>query len=162
IRRATDAIENGDHIYALLRGIASNSDGGDASGFYSPSVNGQSRVIQQVLEQTGINPDSITYVEAHGTGTKLGDPVEFSALTEVYRKFTTHKGYCGIGSLKPNIGHLDTAAGLAGCIKVVLGLYHRQIPPSINYTKPNPQIRLSDSPFYIADHLQDSCRRSAI
>lgn len=149
LRRASDAVESNDHIYGLLRGVATNSDGGDTPGFYSPSANGQGRVIQEVIEQTKISPDTITYVEAHGTGTKLGDPVEFKALTDVYRRYTSKNSFCGIGSLKPNIGHLDTVAGLAGCIKVLLALKNKQIPPSINYTAPNPKIDIEHSPFYI-------------
>ncbi|WP_139488133.1 non-ribosomal peptide synthetase [Brevibacillus dissolubilis] len=158
IRRATDAIESNDHIYGLLRGIATNTDGGDASGFYSPSTHGQGRVIQKVIEQTNVSPDTITYVEAHGTGTKLGDPVEFKALTDVYRRYTPRTAYCGIGSLKPNIGHLDTAAGLAGCIKVALALHNKQIPPTINFSTPNPKIKVEQSPFYI---VQDAMEWSA-
>ncbi|MEU8267784.1 amino acid adenylation domain-containing protein, partial [Sphaerisporangium sp. NPDC049002] len=155
IRRAADAVAAGDHIYGLLRGIATNSDGADATGFYSPSVTGQSRVIRAVLERTGIAPRSIGYVEAHGTGTKLGDPVELAALTEAYRDFTDATGYCGIGSVKSNLGHLDSAAGLAGSIKVLLSLYHRQIPPTLNYTRPNLELRLDRSPFHVVDTLRD-------
>ncbi|MEV0689370.1 amino acid adenylation domain-containing protein [Streptomyces sp. NPDC050388] len=153
IRRASDAVADGDHIYGLLRGIATNNDGGDATGFYSPSVNGQSRLIRMVLERTGIDARSIGYVEAHGTGTKLGDPVELAALTEAYRDHTDDIGYCGIGSVKSNIGHLDTAAGLAGSVKVLLSLYHGQIPPTLHYNRPNPQLRLETSPFRVVDRL---------
>ncbi|MGW0791223.1 amino acid adenylation domain-containing protein [Streptomyces sp. NPDC002911] len=166
IRRASDAVADGDHIYGLLRGIATNNDGGDATGFYSPSVNGQSRLIRTVLERTGVAPRSIGYVEAHGTGTKLGDPVELAALTEAYREHTDDTGYCGIGSVKSNIGHLDTAAGLAGTVKVLLSLYHGQIPPTLHYNRPNPQLRLDTSPFQVVDRLQvwpagDTPRRAA-
>ncbi|MEW2063376.1 amino acid adenylation domain-containing protein [Streptomyces sp. NPDC007002] len=155
IRRAADAVADGDHIYGLLRGIAVNNDGGDATGFYSPSVNGQSRLIRQVLDRTGIDPRTIGYVEAHGTGTKLGDPVEVAALTEAYRAFTDDTGYCGIGSVKTNLGHLDTAAGLAGAVKVLLSLYHGQLPPTLHYREPNPQLRLDASPFHVVDRLRD-------
>ncbi|AYK07546.1 non-ribosomal peptide synthetase [Brevibacillus laterosporus] len=149
LKRASDAVESNDHIYGILRGVATNSDGGDTPGFYSPSANGQGKVIQKVIEQTKVSPDTITYVEAHGTGTKLGDPVEFKALTDIYRRYTSKNSFCVIGSLKPNIGHLDTAAGLAGCIKVLLALQNKQIPPSINYSAPNPKIDVEQSPFYI-------------
>ncbi|MDJ0460314.1 non-ribosomal peptide synthetase [Streptomyces sp. H27-C3] len=155
IRRAADAVADGDHIYGLLRDIATNNDGGDATGFYSPSVNGQSRLIRTVLERTGIDPRSIGYVEAHGTGTKLGDPVELAALTEAYRDHTDETGFCGIGSVKSNLGHLDTAAGLAGSVKVLLSLYHGQLPPTLHYTRPNPQLRLDTSPFRVVDRLCD-------
>ncbi|MET8582265.1 amino acid adenylation domain-containing protein [Streptomyces collinus] len=155
IRRAVDAVAAGDHVYGLLRGIAVGSDGADATGFYSPSVTGQSRVIRTVLERTGVDPRSIGYVEAHGTGTKLGDPVELAALTEAYREHTDATGYCGIGSVKSNLGHLDSAAGLAGSIKVLLSLRHRQIPPTLHYTRPNPDLRLDRSPFHVVDTLRD-------
>ncbi|WP_161624828.1 non-ribosomal peptide synthetase [Streptomyces spectabilis] len=155
IRRAADAVADGDHVYGLLRGIAVNNDGGDATGFYSPSVNGQSRLIRQVLDRTGVDPRTIGYVEAHGTGTKLGDPVEVAALTEAYRAFTDDTGYCGIGSVKTNLGHLDTAAGLTGAVKVLLSLYHGQLPPTLHYREPNPQLRLDTSPFHVVDRLRD-------
>ncbi|MFI8931749.1 amino acid adenylation domain-containing protein [Streptomyces sp. NPDC053474] len=155
IRRAADAVADGDHVYGLLRGIATNNDGGDATGFYSPSVNGQSRLIRQVLDRTGVDPRTIGYVEAHGTGTKLGDPVEVAALTEAYRASTADTGYCGIGSVKTNLGHLDTAAGLAGALKVLLSLYHGQLPPTLHYREPNPQLRLDTSPFHVVDRLRE-------
>lgn len=128
LKKAPDAVRDGDHIYALLRGVGVNNDGTDKLGFYAPSVKGQAEVIQKTIESTRIHPESISYIETHGTGTKLGDPVEFAALNETYRQYTTKKQFCGIGSVKTNIGHLDTAAGLAGCIKVALSLYHNEIP----------------------------------
>lgn len=155
IRRAKDAVADGDHIYGLLRGVATNSDGAQATGFYSPSVDGQSRVIRRALERTGVDARSIGYVEAHGTGTKLGDPVELAALTEAYREATDETGYCGIGSVKSNLGHLDSAAGLAGTVKVLLGLYHGELPPTLNYTSPNPQLKLETSPFHVVDRLRE-------
>nr|WP_223184577.1 non-ribosomal peptide synthetase [Streptomyces sp. CBMA152] len=155
IRRAKDAVADGDHIYGLLRGVATNSDGAQATGFYSPSVDGQSRVIRQALERTGVDARSIGYVEAHGTGTKLGDPVELAALTEAYREATDESGYCGIGSVKSNLGHLDSAAGLAGTVKVLLSLYHGELAPTLNYTLPNPQLKLERSPFHVVDRLRE-------
>ncbi|MCP5002452.1 MAG: amino acid adenylation domain-containing protein, partial [Planctomycetes bacterium] len=154
VKKAVNAIEDGDHIYALVRGVGLNNDGSDKVGYYAPGEHGQSEVIQKVLSSTGVNPESIRYVEAHGTGTKLGDPVEVSALTAVYRKYTSRKQFCALGSVKPNIGHLDTAAGLAGLVKVALSLKNREIYPSINYTKANPEIDFEDSPFYVVDHLK--------
>ncbi|MCY7822955.1 amino acid adenylation domain-containing protein [Bacillus spizizenii] len=151
LKKAADAVKDGDHIYALLRGIGVNNDGADKVGFYAPSVKGQADVVQKVMNQTKIQPESICYVEAHGTGTKLGDPIELAALTNVYRQYTNKTQYCGIGSVKTNIGHLDTAAGLAGCIKVVMSLYHQELAPSINYKEPNPNTDLANSPFYIVD-----------
>ena len=153
-KRAVDAIRDGDHVYAVLRGIRINNDGAEKVGFYAPSVGGQSDVIQKVLDATGIDPQTIGYVEAHGTGTKLGDPVEISALTDVYRRYTAKNQYCAIGSVKPNIGHLDTVAGLSGCIKVALSLAQGQIPPSINFETPNAGIDFARSPFYVAERLQ--------
>ncbi|MCX7366152.1 MAG: amino acid adenylation domain-containing protein [Alphaproteobacteria bacterium] len=153
LKKALDAIEDGDHIYALVRGVAVNNDGSDKAGFYAPSVAGQAAAIDKVLTATGIDPDSIGYVEAHGTGTRLGDPIEVMALNEVYRRYTDRKQFCRIGSVKPNIGHLDTAAGLAGIIKVALSLRHGEIPPSINYSTPNPDIDFASSAFSVADRL---------
>ncbi|WZV80319.1 polyketide synthase [Burkholderia pseudomallei] len=130
-----------------------NNDGADKVGFYAPSVGGQADVIRKVLDATGIHPETIGYVEAHGTGTKLGDPVEVAALTDAYRRHTARTGFCAIGSVKPNIGHLDTVAGLSGCIKVALSLRHGEIAPSINYEKPNREIDFAHSPFYVVDRL---------
>jgi polyketide synthase PksN len=154
LKKAAVAIRDGDHIYALLRGIGVNNDGADKVGFYAPSVKGQAEVIRRVLDRTRVNPESIRYIEAHGTGTKLGDPIELTALSDTYRQYTKRKQFCGLGSVKTNIGHLDTAAGLAGCIKVALSLYHEEIPPSLNYQKPNPEFNLENSPFYVVDRLK--------
>ncbi|QUF67160.1 non-ribosomal peptide synthetase [Bacillus atrophaeus] len=151
LKKAADAVKDGDHIYALMRGIGVNNDGADKVGFYAPSVKGQADVVQKVIGQTGIHPESISYIEAHGTGTKLGDPIELSALNTVYKQYTNKKQFCGIGSVKSNIGHLDTAAGLAGCIKVAMSLYHNELAPTINYKEPNPKMDLADSPFYVVD-----------
>ncbi|MCR4443371.1 MAG: amino acid adenylation domain-containing protein, partial [Peptococcaceae bacterium] len=153
LKNALEAINDGDHIYALLRGISVNNDGAEKVGFYAPSVKGQAEVIKKALETTGVHPESITYVEAHGTGTKLGDPIEFAALCDAYRQYTAKTQFCGIGSVKTNIGHLDTAAGLAGCIKVALSLYYGEIPPSINCKVPNPNLEMEKSPFYLVDKL---------
>ncbi|MDU0812757.1 non-ribosomal peptide synthetase [Bacillus siamensis] len=160
LKKASDAVKDGDHIYALLRGIGVNNDGADKVGFYAPSVKGQAEVIQKVIDQTGIHPETIAYVEAHGTGTKLGDPIELSALQSVYGRYTDKKQYCGIGSVKTNLGHLDTAAGMAGCIKVVMSLYHQEIAPSINYKEPNPHLHLEDSPFYVAEGKKELTREN--
>ncbi|TCS93648.1 non-ribosomal peptide synthetase [Hazenella coriacea] len=155
LKKAVDAVNDGDHIYALLRGIGINNDGADKVGFYAPSVKGQAEVIQKVLDFTQIHPESISYVEAHGTGTKLGDPIEFTALNSVYTQYTNKKQFCGIGSVKTNIGHMDTAAGLAGCIKVAMSLYHNELAPSINYKEPNPNIDLVNSPFYVVNERKE-------
>ncbi|KAF1018224.1 MAG: amino acid adenylation domain-containing protein [Burkholderia sp.] len=154
LKQAREAVADGDHIYALLRGIAVNNDGADKAGFYAPSVRGQSEVIEQALRQARIDPGQIGYVEAHGTGTRLGDPIEVTALSETYRRHTQATQYCAIGSVKSNLGHLDTAAGLAGCIKLALSLQHGEIPPTLHYQQPNPAIDFAASPFYVAEHLQ--------
>ena len=151
VKRAADAIKDGDHIYSLIRGISINNDGADKVGFYAPGVSGQTAVIRNTLEKTRINPESISYVEAHGTGTALGDPIEVKSISEAYEKYTDKKQFCAIGSVKPNIGHLDTAAGLAGTIKLAMSLYHKKFPSIINYTSPNPQIDFESSPFYVSD-----------
>ncbi|WP_026423393.1 non-ribosomal peptide synthetase [Actinokineospora inagensis] len=151
LKRARDAIADGDHVYCLIRGIAVNNDGGDKAGFYAPSVNGQVDVIRKALDKSGVDPATIRYVEAHGTGTRLGDPIEVAALTEAYRHYTDRTGYVGIGSVKSNIGHLDAAAGIAGLIKLALGLRHGEIPPTLHCAVPNPQIDWAASPFFVAD-----------
>ncbi|SDD51981.1 polyketide synthase PksJ/polyketide synthase PksN [Paenibacillus sp. CF095] len=154
LKSAKKAIEDGDNIYAMLRDIKLNNDGSDKVGFYAPSIKGQANVIQSTLESTKIDPETIGYIEAHGTGTKLGDPIEIAALSQIFNKYTTKRQFCGIGSVKTNIGHLDTVAGLAGCIKVALSLYHNQIPASLNFKEANREIDLRQSPFYVVDQLQ--------
>ncbi|MBT6677326.1 MAG: amino acid adenylation domain-containing protein, partial [Rhodospirillaceae bacterium] len=154
LKRAEDAIADGDNIYALIKGIALNNDGADKAGFYAPSGRGQAEVIGKALAQAGIDPASIGLMEAHGTGTRLGDPIEVAALSEAWGKRTERTGYCAIGSVKTNIGHLDTAAGLAGCIKAALSLYHGETPPTLHFDSPNPEIDFAASPFYPAVKLQ--------
>lgn len=149
LKKAVDAVKDGDHIYAIMRGIGINNDGAEKAGFYAPSVKGQTEVIQHVLDTTKVHPETVSYIEAHGTGTKLGDPIEMSALNKVYKQYTDKTQFCGIGSVKTNIGHLDTAAGLAGCIKVAMSLYHNELAPTINCTEPNPDIKFESSPFYV-------------
>ncbi|CAM2145834.1 Polyketide synthase PksN [Paraburkholderia tropica] len=149
LKKAVDAVRDGDHIYAIMRGIGINNDGADKAGFYAPSVKGQTEVIQSVLDETDIHPETISYIETHGTGTKLGDPIEISALNKVYKQYTDKIQFCGIGSVKTNIGHLDTAAGLAGCIKVAMSLSHNELAPTINCQEPNPNIHFDSSPFYV-------------
>ncbi|WP_139492062.1 non-ribosomal peptide synthetase [Brevibacillus dissolubilis] len=161
LKKAVDAVKDGDHIYAVLRGIGINNDGSDKVGFYAPSVKGQAEVIQKVLDATSIHPETISYIEAHGTGTKLGDPIEVSALKQVYKQYTDKKQYCGLGSVKTNIGHLDTAAGLAGTIKIALSLYHNELPPTLNYQNPNPVMDLANSPFYVVNESRPLEQRGA-
>ncbi|ROU06209.1 non-ribosomal peptide synthetase [Lysobacter enzymogenes] len=151
LKRAREAIADGDHIYALLRATAVNNDGADKAGYYAPSAGGQARVIERVLGDSGVDVESIGYIEAHGTATRLGDPLELAALGQAFARHTGRRQFCGIGSVKSNLGHLDTAAGLVGCIKVALSLRHGEIPPSLNYARPNPAIDFANSPFYVVD-----------
>ncbi len=138
---------DGDHIYALLKASAMNNDGARRVGFSAPSVDGQAEAISRAYQCAGMLPESIGYIETHGTATSLGDPIEIEALNQAFH--THKKGFCALGSVKSNIGHLDCAAGVAGFIKTVLALTHRQIPPTLHFQSPNPQIDLINSPFYI-------------
>jgi len=149
LKRLGDAIADGDSIHAVIRGSAMNNDGSFKVGFTAPSIDGQAEVIAAAQANAGIAADSISYIEAHGTGTPLGDPIEIQALTRVFRAGTDKKGFCGLGSIKTNIGHLDTAAGIAGLIKTALALKHKTLPPSLHFEAPNPQIDFANSPFYV-------------
>ncbi len=154
LKRLDDAQADGDHIWAVIKGSAINNDGAAKAGYLAPSVDGQATAISKALKVAGVTADTIDYVECHGTGTYLGDPIEVSALSEAFGETTTDIGYCGIGSVKTNIGHLDTAAGVAGLVKTALGLHHRQIPPSLGYEAPNPAIDFETSPFRVNDTLR--------
>lgn len=153
LKRLADAISDGDCIQAVIKGSAINNDGATKVNYTAPSVNGQATVIAMAQAVADVSPETITYVEAHGTGTFLGDPIEISALTQAFGTKTEKKGFCAIGSVKTNIGHLDTAAGMAGLIKTVLALKHKELPASINFQKPNPQIDFSNTPFYVNTQL---------
>lgn len=155
LKRLEDALEDGDHIYAVIKGTAINNDGVEKVGFTAPSVEGQARVIKAALTMAEVEPETIQYIEAHGTGTPLGDPIEMTALTQVFRESTDKKGFCAIGSVKSNVGHLNTAAGVAGLIKTALALNNKQIPPSIHFETPNPKIDFENSPFYVQTELSD-------
>jgi amino acid adenylation domain-containing protein len=154
LRRLSDAVRDGDPIHAVIRGSAVNNDGSDKVGYYAPGLKGQVDVISRALQEARIEPSTISYIEAHGTGTKLGDPIEIGALTEVFRASTSRVGFCGIGSVKSNIGHLSAAAGVAGLVKTVLALKYRRLPPSIHYHSPNPHIDFARSPFYVVAEEQ--------
>jgi acyl transferase domain-containing protein len=154
LKRLEEAIADGDQIYAVIKGIATNNDGAFKVGFTAPSVTGQAQVIAEAMANAGVNPETISYVEAHGTGTELGDPIEVSALTRAYRASTDRAGYCAIGSVKPNVGHLDAAAGVSSLIKTVLALRHQQIPPTINFEHSNPKIDFESSPFFVNTALR--------
>ena len=149
LKRLEDALADRDAIQAIITGSAVNNDGSHKVGYTTPSVTGQLEVIREAQGVSGVSPDSISYIEAHGTGTVLGDPVETEALGRVFGEKTGKKGFCAIGSVKTNIGHLDTAAGIAGFIKTVLCLKHGCLVPSLNYEQPNPKIDFPNSPFYV-------------
>ena len=155
LRRLEDAIEDRDTIHAVILGSAVNNDGQRKVGYLAPSVAGQAEVIAEALGVAGVNAESISYVETHGTGTAVGDPIEIKGLTQAFREDTDTKGYCAIGSLKTNVGHLDTAAGVAGLIKTVLALRNRQLPASLHFQNANPQIDFPNSPFYVNRSLTD-------
>lgn len=159
LRRLEDALADGDHVWAVIRGSAVNNDGAAKAGYLAPSVEGQAACVAEALSVAGVTADTVDYVECHGTGTYLGDPIEVAALTEAFRRTTDATGFARIGSVKTNIGHLDTAAGVASLIKATLALYHRQIPPSLNFEAPNPAIDFEGSPFRVNDRLTDWPRR---
>ena len=149
LRRLDDAIRDGDHIWAVIKGTAVNNDGAAKAGYLAPSVDGQAKAIAEAQAVAGVSADTIDYVECHGTGTYLGDPIEVAALTQAFQETTAETGFCRIGSVKTNIGHLDTAAGAASLIKVALALKHRELPPSLGYERPNPSIDFDGSPFQV-------------
>ena len=155
LRRLDDAIRDGDPILAVLKGSAINNDGADKAGYLAPSVSGQAEAIRAAQKNAGVTADTIDYVECHGTGTYLGDPIEVAALTEAFRQDTDKTDFCRIGSVKTNIGHLDTAAGVASLAKAALAVKHGQIPPSLGYEAPNPAIPFDGSPFRVNDTLTD-------
>lgn len=142
------AIRDKDHIYAVIKGSAINNDGNEKVGYTAPSITAQKNVIEKALEKSSVSPDQINYLEAHGTGTAIGDPIEIEALRQAWN--TNNKNYCALGSVKANIGHLDTAAGVASFIKAALVLQKRELPPLINYSKENHLVNINDSPFYIS------------
>lgn len=154
LKRLDDALSDGDTIHAVIRGTGINNDGATKVGFTAPSVEGQSQAIAMAHAMADIDPASITYVETHGTGTRLGDPVEITALTEVFRAQTDKIGFCALGSLKTNVGHMSTAAGIGSLIKTVLAVKHRTLPPSLNFESPNPMIDFDKGPFFVNDRVR--------
>ncbi|MFD9320105.1 type I polyketide synthase [Streptomyces sp. NPDC060053] len=167
LKRLEDALADGDRVRAVIRGSAVNNDGRRKVGFSAPSSAGQAEVVLAAQAQAMVDADSIGMVEAHGTATRLGDPIEVAALTEAFRESTRRRGYCALGSVKTNIGHLGAAAGIAGLIKAVLALEHRQIPPSLHFDRPNPLIDFAAGPFRVPTALEewpaaDHPRRAAV
>ncbi len=154
LKRLSDALEDGDNILAVIKGSAVNNDGSLKVSYAAPSVVGQAAVVQAALANADVSAESISYVEAHGTATELGDPIEMASLTKAYRTQTDRVNYCAIGSVKTNVGHLDRAAGVSGLIKTVLALRNEQIPASLHYQSPNPEIDFERSPFFVNTHLR--------
>lgn len=154
LRRLADALQDGDYIHALIRGSAVNNDGAGKVGYLAPSVDGQAACIAEALAVANVSAQEISYIETHGTGTPVGDPIEIAALTQAFRDQTNKQQFCALGSVKTNIGHLDTAAGVASLIKTIQALKHRQLPPSLHYRAPNPMIDFAASPFYVNAELR--------
>jgi acyl transferase domain-containing protein/acyl carrier protein len=155
LKRLQDALADGDRVHAVIKGTAVNNDGSLKVGYTAPSIEGQAQVIAMAHAAAGIDPRTITFVEAHGTATDLGDPIEVAALTQAFRLATSDNGFCALASVKANVGHLDTAAGVAGLIKAVLALEHRQIPPAVHFEQPNAKIDFLHSPFYVNTQLAE-------
>ncbi|HEY4027179.1 MAG TPA: type I polyketide synthase, partial [Candidatus Dormibacteraeota bacterium] len=161
LRRLSDARERGDTVWATIRGAAVNNDGAARIGYTAPSVEGQAEVIAEALGAAGVEPGDIGYVEGHGTATRLGDPIEIRALGQVFGPRGPDGPTIALGSVKSNVGHLDTAAGVAGLIKTVLALHHREIPPSLHFERPNPVSDLDRTPFFVNTRLREWPRGSA-
>ena len=155
LKKLANAIADDDRIYAVIKGTAINNDGNAKVGYLAPNGDGQAKVAAQAMAQAGVDPQSISYVEMHGTGTVLGDPIEVGGLTQAFRESTQNRGFCAIGSVKTNIGHLQIASGIAGFIKTVLAIHHKKIPPSLHFETPSPQIDFVNSPFYVNTSLQE-------
>ena len=153
LKRLEDALAEGDHLYAVIQGAAINNDGSAKVGYSAPSVEGQTAVISRSMEMAGFAPDSIGYIEAHGTGTEVGDPIEFTALSHVFESAAERKGSCALGAVKTNIGHLDTASGVAGLIKAALAIKHRAVPPTLHFKNANPLIDFGATPFHVNTSL---------
>jgi amino acid adenylation domain-containing protein len=147
------ALADGDHVHAVIKSAACNNDGALKVSFMAPSVDGQVDVYTRAYDEAGVSPDTLGYVECHGTGTALGDPIEIAALTQAFSRYTDRRGFCAIGSLKTNLGHLDAAAGVCGLIKATLALEHAAIPPSLHFERPNPRIDFGASPFFVNTEL---------
>jgi acyl transferase domain-containing protein/acyl carrier protein len=154
LKRLSEAREAGDNIIAVIKGSTVNNDGSAKIGYTAPSIDGQSKAIAEALAIAAVDAESITYIEAHGTGTELGDPIEVAALTQSFRATTQKKGFCALGSVKTNLGHLDAAAGVTGIIKTALSLQNKILPPSLHFEQPNPRIDFVNSPFYVNAKLK--------
>ncbi|HST57045.1 MAG TPA: type I polyketide synthase, partial [Longimicrobium sp.] len=154
LKRLADALADGDPVRAVIKGSAINNDGANRVAYTAPGVEGQSAVISEALAAADVHPDTIGYVEAHGSGTDLGDTIEIAALTRAYRAHTDRTGFCAVGAVKTNLGHLDAAAGVTGLIKTVLSLEHGELPPTVHFTAPNPKLNIETSPFFVSGELR--------
>jgi acyl transferase domain-containing protein/acyl carrier protein len=154
LRRLEDALKDGDNVLAVIRGSAINNDGAAKVGYTAPSVEGHVEAIKTAWARADLDPSTLTLMEAHGTGTLLGDPIELSALTQSFQTRTNKTGFCALGSVKTNIGHLDAAAGVASMIKTILAMTHAAIPASLNFVAPNPQFDLQLTPFFVNTGLK--------
>jgi acyl transferase domain-containing protein len=154
LKRLEEAEKDGDIIYGVIKGVGVNNDGGDKGSFMAPSAKGQAGAIINAFNDAQIHPSTLTYMEGHGTATPIGDPIEIEGLKMAYGK-QEKNNYCALGSIKSNMGHTTAAAGVAGLMKVLLAMRHKQIPPMVNYNKPNPNIDLENSPFFINNKLID-------
>jgi phthiocerol/phenolphthiocerol synthesis type-I polyketide synthase E len=153
LKRLSDAIKDGDVIHAVIRGSAMNNDGRTKVGYTAPSVPGEAQVIAEAMAMAEVEPETIAMLEAHGAGTLLGDPIEISALVEAFGDCGGKRHFCALGSVKSNIGHVDAAAGIAGLIKAVLALRHREIPPTLHFQRGNPQVDFDATPFYVNNEI---------
>lgn len=154
LRRLDDAIADGDTIFGVVKSTAINNDGSRKVGYLAPSVDGQAEAVVEAITLAGLDARDISYVECHGTGTPVGDPIEVTALTQAFRTMTEDNGFCRVGSVKTNIGHLDTAAGVASFIKVLQMMRHEKMAPTLHFEAPNPQIDFESSPFLVNDRLR--------
>ncbi len=154
LKRASDAIRDGDHIYAVIRGVGVSNDGSEKVGYAAPSTDGQAAAVRMAHQDAGINAETIGYVECHGTGTPLGDPIEVEALDRVFRAATDKRQFCTLGSIKGNIGHLDVAAGVTGLIKTALSLDQEALPGTKHFRAPNPRFKLGAGPFRVTAETQ--------
>lgn len=154
LKRLEDAVRDRDHIWAVIKGAALNNDGSDKVSFTAPSVDGHADVISLAHALAGFEPETIGYIEGHGTATPIGDPIEVAGLTKAFRKGTDRVNFCGLGSLKSNMGHMDAASGVAGLIKAAMAVHHAKLPPTLHFKSPNPALQLESSPFFVVDKLR--------
>ncbi len=155
LKRLADAVRDGDTVYAVITGHGLSNDGAQKASYSAPSASGQAEAIAAAHAMAGVSAETISYVEAHGTATPLGDPIEVAGLTAAFRRTTNKVGFCALGSVKPNVGHLEAASGVTGLIKTALALKHKLLPPTIHFQAPNPRIDFSNSPFVVHTELTE-------